>query len=187
MDQALAAARRLGFPVALKGIAASVTHRAAAGLLALDLRFEVDVQDAYRRLALRAQQLRIALEGVYVQEMAKGGLELLVSAFIDAQFGVIVSCGAGGTLAEVLDDVVLARAPVDEAQARQMLERLRIVRHAARLAPEARTETAAAFVAAFAQLAASAPWRRFVLEVNPIRWGRDGVVAVDGLLVVDEP
>jgi acyl-CoA synthetase (NDP forming) len=187
MDEALAAARRLGFPVALKGIAASVTHRATAGLLALDLRFEADVQDAYRRLALRAQQLRIALEGVYVQEMAKGGLELLVSAFIDPQFGVIVSCGAGGTLAEVLDDVVLARAPVDEARARQMLERLRIVRHAARLAPEARTETAAAFVAAFAQLAASAPWRRFVLEVNPIRWGRDGVVAVDGLLVVDEP
>ena len=187
LDEALAAARALGFPVALKGIAASVTHRAAAGLLALDLRFEADVQDAYRRLTTRAQKLRVELEGVYVQQMAKGGIELLVSAFSDPQFGVIVSCGAGGTLTEVLDDVVLARAPVDEAQVRHMLERLRIVRHAARLAPEVRTETAAAFVAAFSQLAASAPWRRFVLEVNPIRWGRDGVVAVDGLLVVEEP
>jgi hypothetical protein len=68
-----------------------------------------------------------------------------------------------------------------------MLERLRIVRHAARLEPQARPEAAAAFVAAFSRLAASAPWRRFVLEVNPIRWGHDGVVAVDGLLVVDEP
>lgn len=118
--------------------------------------------------------------------MTAGGLELLVSAFADPQFGVIVSCGAGGTLTEVLDDVVLGRAPVGEAEARHMLERLRIMRHAARLEPEARTETAAAFVAAFSQLAASAPWRRFVLEVNPIKWGSDGVVAVDGLLVVEE-
>jgi acyl-CoA synthetase (NDP forming) len=187
MDEALAAARALGFPVALKGIAPSVTHRAAAGLLALDLRSEEDVRDAYRRLAGRAQHLRVELEGVYVQRMARGGLELLVSAFADSQFGVMVSCGAGGTLTEVLDDVVLARAPVGEAKARRMLEQLRIVRHAASLAPEARPEAAAAFVAAFSQLAASAPWRRFVLEVNPIRWGSDGVVAVDGLLVVEEP
>jgi acyl-CoA synthetase (NDP forming) len=187
IDEALAAANAIGLPVVLKGIAPSVTHRAAAGLLALDLRSEEDVRDAYRRLTGRAQQLPVELAGVYVQRMARGGLELLVSAFADSQFGVMVSCGAGGTLTEVLDDVVLARAPVGEAEARRMLERLRIVRHAARLAPEARPEAAAAFVAAFSQLAASAPWRRFVLEVNPIRWSRDGVVAVDGLLVVEEP
>jgi hypothetical protein len=119
--------------------------------------------------------------------MAAGGIELLVSAFADPQFGVIVSCGAGGTLTEVLDDVGLARAPMDESAARQMLDRLRIMRHAARLEPAARAEDAAAFVAAFSRLAASAPWRRFVLEVNPIKWGRGGVVAVDGLLVVEEP
>jgi acetate---CoA ligase (ADP-forming) len=187
IDEALAAANAVGLPVALKGIVTSVTHRAAARLLALDLRSEEDVRDAYRRLAGRAQQLRVALEGVYVQRMARGGLELLVSAFADPQFGTMVSCGAGGTLTEVLDDVVLARAPVGVAEARRMLERLRIARHAARLAPEARPDAAAAFIAAFSQLAASAPWRRFVLEVNPIRWGRDGVVAVDGLLVVEEP
>ena len=72
LDEALAAARALGFPVALKGIAASVTHRAAAGLLALDLRSEADVQDAYRRTT-RAQKLRVESEGVYVQQMAAGG------------------------------------------------------------------------------------------------------------------
>ena len=71
-----------------------MTHRAAAGLLALDLRSEADVQDAYRRLTTRAQKLRVELEGVYVQQMAKGGIELLVSAFSDPQFGVMLSCGA---------------------------------------------------------------------------------------------
>jgi hypothetical protein len=45
----------------------------------------------------------------------------------------------------------------------------------------------AAFIARLSQLAAGAPWRRFVLEINPVKWGDDGVVAVDGLLVIDEP
>jgi hypothetical protein len=119
--------------------------------------------------------------------MVAGGLELLVSAFRDPVFGVMVSCGAGGNLTEVIDDVVLERAPVGEGLARHMLARLRIVHHAGRLAPDADAEGAAPFVARFSRLAASAPWRRFVLEVNPIRVGPDGPVAVDGLLVVEEP
>jgi hypothetical protein len=45
---------------------------------------------------------------------------------------------------------------------------------------------AAAFVARLSRLGASAPWRRFTFEVNPIKWRRDGVVAVDGLLIVEE-
>jgi hypothetical protein len=68
-----------------------------------------------------------------------------------------------------------------------MLERLRIVRHAGRLAPGADVARAAAFVAGFSRLAVSAPWRRFVLEVNPIRVGAEGPVAVDGLLVIEDP
>jgi hypothetical protein len=61
------------------------------------------------------------------------------------------------------------------------------VRHAAKLEPGARLDAPAAFFVAFSRLVASAPWRRFVLEVNPIKWGRAGVVAVDGLLIVEEP
>jgi len=83
--------------------------------------------------------------------------------------------------------VVLERAPVDEVLALHMLERLRIARHAPRLAPGVDPRVAAGFVTAFSRLAATAPWRRFVLEVNPIRVSGEGVVAVDGLLVVEEP
>ena len=125
------------------------------------------------------------LEGVYVQHMAGGGVELLVSAFRDPVFGVMVSCGAGGNLTELIDDVTLERAPVDEASALHMLERLRIVRRAR--TPDADPRPAAAFVARFSRLAVTAPWRRFVLEVNPIKVTLEGVAAVDGLLVVEEP
>ncbi len=186
-EDAVRAAHAVGYPVALKGISPAVTHRAAAGLLALGVRSDEEVRDGFHRLTARATSRGVELEGVYVQHMASGGLELLVSAFRDPVFGVMVSCGAGGNLTELIDDVVLERAPVDEALALHMLERLRIVRHAPRLAPGVDPRVAAGFVTAFSRLAATAPWRQFVLEVNPIRVSGEGVVAVDGLLVVEEP
>jgi hypothetical protein len=115
--------------------------------------------------------------------MVGNGVEVLVSAFRDPVFGPIVSCGAGGTLTELVDDVTLARAPVDEAAALAMIGRLRI----ARRAENARLDRAplARFIARLSSLAACAPWRGFVLEVNPVKWNRDGVIAVDGLLIVE--
>src|SRR5262249_59861971 len=108
------------------------------------------------------------LEGLYVQHMVARGLELLVSAFRDPVFGVMVSGGAGGNLTELIGDVALERAPVSEAVALDLLERLRIARHVSRLAPGAELGAAARFVASFSRLAATAPWRRVVPEVNPI-------------------
>jgi hypothetical protein len=67
------------------------------------------------------------------------------------------------------------------------LQRLRIVRGAAKVDPGADVDAVADFVARFSQLAASVPWHRFVLEINPIKWQADGVTAVDGLLIVEEP
>jgi acetyltransferase len=186
-DDAVRAARDVGLPVAMKGIAAAVTHRAAAGLLALDLRTEEDVSEAQRRLAARAREIGVALDGVYVQHMAGGRLELLVSALRDPVFGVVVACGAGGNLTEIIDDVTLERAPFDAKRAAAVLGRLRTVQRAHRVDPQASVAPVAAFLSAFSRLAASAPWRRFVLEINPIKWQAEGVVAVDGLLIIEEP
>jgi acetyltransferase len=179
---AIRAAEAIGLPVALKGVSAAVTHRAAAGLLAVDLRTAEEVTAACRRLAARARELDVKLDGLYVQRLVGGEVELLVSAFRDPLFGPMVTCGAGGVLTELLDDVVVARAPVDVPLALDLLGSLRIARQALWNAGPA-----AQFLARFSRLAASAPWRRFVLEVNPIRCGPETVVAVDGLLVVEEP
>ena len=66
-----------------------------------------------------------------------------------------------------------------------MLERLRIRRYATDDRGPLPAEPAAAFLARFSELALTAPWPRFVFEVNPVKWTRDGVVAVDGLLIID--
>jgi acyl-CoA synthetase (NDP forming) len=177
---ALTAARELGFPLAMKGIAAGITHRARTGLVALDLRSEDEIC-----AELAAQSARAAaeapLEGVYLQAMASPGMDVLVSAFRDPVFGVMVSCGAGGGLAELIDDVALARAPLAAAAARDLLRRLRVVAVASNLD----VDPLARFVADFSQIAAAAPWAGFTLEVNPVRWHAGGVVALDGLLVIE--
>ncbi|MEJ1229967.1 MAG: acetate--CoA ligase family protein [Galbitalea sp.] len=91
-----------------------------------------------------------------------------------------------GVLTELIDDVALHRAPVGEPVAAQLLSQLRIVKHlTARreidLTPIAR------FVARFSEVAAGAPYEKFVLEVNPVKWTDDRAVAVDGLLIIEEP
>ena len=182
---ARAAADALGFPVVLKGISPSVTHRAAAGLLAVDLRSGAEVAAACGRLQARAREIGAQLDGIYVQRMHRGGTELLLAAFRDPMFGVMVSCGSGGALTELIDDVVTERAPVDGRGAVAMLDRLRIRRYAVDGQGPLDAGPAADFIARFSELALTAPWRRFILEVNPLKWTRDAVVAVDGLLIID--
>ena len=183
---AVATAQTLGFPVVLKGISPRVTHRAAAGLLAVDVRDREEAAAACRRLQERARHLGIALDGMYVQAMHRGGTELLLAAFRDPMFGVMVSCGSGGGLTELIDDVVTARAPLDPARAASLLARLRIHRFAVDPDGPLPIEPVVDVLVRFSELASTAPWARFVLEVNPLKWTRAGAVAVDGLLIIED-
>jgi hypothetical protein len=96
----------------------------------------------------------------------------------------MVSCGSGGGLTELIGDVVTERAPVSEALAAYMLGRLRSRRNASDTKGALGLDHATAFIARFSELASTAPWTRFILEVNPLVWTRESAVAVDGLLIV---
>ncbi|HEY4200179.1 MAG TPA: acetate--CoA ligase family protein [Devosiaceae bacterium] len=185
--EALALASRMPNGVAMKGITPAVTHRAAAGLLAIGLRSPEEVSAAWKRLNARADALTVKLDGVYVQEMHAEGVELLVSGFRDPVFGVMIACGAGGGLTELIADVITVRAPVDPATAASVIDRLRIRNLQKGLPlPLSPSDPAAQFVADFSQLCVSAPWQSFTFEVNPIKWTAQNAIAVDGLIVVDE-
>ena len=182
---AIEAAESFEPPVALKGISPEVSHRAKAGLLALGLRGPEDVRTAFHQIHDRARLISIELEGVYVQRMFRGGVELLVTAFRDSLFGTMVTCGAGGRWTELIDDVVTERAPVGPDIAAHMLSRLRIRPDDADARPPQDTDPAARFIARFSELADSAPWDRFVIEINPLKWTMEECVAVDGLLIIN--
>ncbi len=184
VDEAVRAAHEVGFPVAVKGISAAITHRAAAGLVALDVDSPEAVARIDRALRARAASLGVTLDGTWIQHMVPGGVELLVTAFRDKEWGVMVGCGMGGGATELIDDVVLARAPLDADGAFDVLGRLRTLGRLPDLLTPRQREMAADFVARFSALVATAPWPSFTFEVNPLKVGAERVTAVDGLLVI---
>lgn len=181
-DEAVAAARAIGYPVCAKLLSPDVPHRSDVGGIRLDLRSDQDVAAAFTAVAAAVPGARF--DGVLIAEQLAGGLELIVSGFRDPDFGPCVLCGIGGVLAEVLDDTVIRLAPVTADGAREMLASLR---GAALLAGPRGSEpadvtAAAAAIARVSELIAVSPADVTAIEVNPLVVYRSGAVVLDALI-----
>jgi acetate---CoA ligase (ADP-forming) len=185
-DEAIVAAREIGGPVAMKVLSASVTHRASAGLLRLDVSGDEAVGAAFDELAEATAARGAHLDGVFVQRMAGPGAELLVSAFRDPVFGPVVAVGAGGVQSELIDDVAFARAPLDERAALTLLARLRTSRNPKGIDLRTAGAAAVSFLVGFSRLVAALPWAGYTLELNPVLVGPGSAVPLDGLLIVTD-
>ena len=108
--EAVAAAKTLGFPVALKGDHPEVAHKSDSGLVRLNLGSAEALQEAAMEM-LRALPLGGKLS---VQEMVSGDLEFAIGFFRDEVFGPCISVGLGGIFAEAYSDAVFRRLPVTE-------------------------------------------------------------------------
>jgi acetyltransferase len=183
-EDAIRAAEEVGYPVALKAISAEITHRAAAGLVRLNVEDADQVARTDRALRDSVAKLDVVLDGIWVQRMVSGALELLVTAFRDPQFGVMVGCGMGGGITEIIDDVVFARAPIGADGAFDLLGCLRTIDRLPGLLPDTDRRQVSDFLARFSMLVATAPWESFTFEVNPVKIGTDEMAAVDALLVI---
>lgn len=184
LDEATAAAERLGWPVAVKLDAPGLAHKSDVGGVALGVANRAALATALRKVLAAGRDH--APDGVLIQPMARTGVELLVGARRDRQFGPLVLVGIGGVLAEVLDDVALRLAPVTTAEAREMLAELR----GARLLDGVRgrrginrAAVASLIVTLGRAMDANPAWRE--VDLNPVIAGPDGAVAVDALIVTD--
>jgi acetyltransferase len=126
---AVAAASRIGYPVVLKLLSTTLTHKSDVGGVQLNLADEAAVRTAFS--AIRDNVTRLskaeAFEGVTVQPMVRErGLELIVGSSIDRQFGPVILFGAGGVLVEILQDRALALPPLNRTLARRLMERTKI-------------------------------------------------------------
>jgi acetyltransferase len=176
-------ARALGGPVALKVVSPDITHKTDVGGVVLGLATpEAAAAAAERMLDHVARRLPAArLDGVLVQAMAGGALaELILGLVRDPQFGPLVVVGFGGIFVEVLDDVATRLAPVDAAEARRMLEELRLAPalRGARGRPAANLDALAGVVSRFSRLALDVP-DLVEFEINPLLAGPDGARALD--------
>jgi acetate---CoA ligase (ADP-forming) subunit beta len=122
VEEAMSAAKKIGYPVALKACSPDLMHKSEAGVIELQLKSANDVAAAYERVKSR---ILFELEGVLVQEMVTGMRELVFGMSREPQFGPCVMLGMGGVMTEILNDAVFRVAPFDVAEAREMAEELR--------------------------------------------------------------
>jgi acetyl coenzyme A synthetase (ADP forming)-like protein len=126
-DEAAALARQAGFPVAVKLASQRLVHKTEVGGVHLNLADEEAVRRAFQairdRLA-KTNQLE-AMEGVLVQPMVAGGLEVMVGVTDDPQFGPLIAFGLGGVYVEILADVSFRMAPLTDRDAHEMVRSIR--------------------------------------------------------------
>jgi len=186
-DEAAAAAARVGFPVVLKGESPDILHKTEAGLVKLNLGSAEAVHEAAATMleAVQGMQPRPRWSGLVVQPMLPTGIEIVVGARHDPQFGPLVVVGLGGVLVEVLRDTALALAPVSVAEAAQMLAGLKgaALLRGFRGAPAVDLERLAEIVARFSELAADCGDALVEMEINPLIAAEQRIVAVDALIV----
>lgn len=125
-DEATAAARKIGFPVALKIVSPDVSHKTELGAVQLNLQNEEEVTQTFKKIvaSVRKKQPRASISGFLVQQMA-GGVEVLVGGKKDAQFGQTIAFGAGGVFVEVYDDISFRVVPITKTDAEQMIREVK--------------------------------------------------------------
>lgn len=182
-EDTLAAARRFGWPVALKTAMPGILHKSDVGGVLLGLGDEAALRTSYDDLARRLGPQ------VLVMPMAPRGLELSFGGLYDAQFGALAMVGAGGTLIELLSDRQFALAPIDAPTATRLLQRLALhkLMQGYRGMPAIDIAAVARALAAFSVMLGDLGDLIAECDLNPIMAGPQGCVALDALIVPAAP
>ncbi|MHB1568258.1 MAG: bifunctional acetate--CoA ligase family protein/GNAT family N-acetyltransferase [Solirubrobacteraceae bacterium] len=125
VENAVAAASEIGYPVAIKASAEGLVHKSDAGGVRLGLGGPDAVRAAAGEIRAAVAAAGHELQALVVQPMATAGVELIVGVVNDRSFGPVVACGAGGTGAELIDDIAVRITPLTDLDAHEMLRSLR--------------------------------------------------------------
>jgi acyl-CoA synthetase (NDP forming) len=178
-EKAVGAARELGFPVAVKLASPDLSHKAAAGAVALSLRDADEVEGAVAGMVSR--NLDVRLDGVLVERMVEGAVcELLLGARRDPSFGHVLLVGSGGSLVELVADTTPLLLPVGQTDVEAALASLRVWPRLALGDVQAAVDA----VLAVARLVEERHDELVELEVNPLLVLERGAVAVDALCLL---
>jgi len=122
-EEAVEAAKRIGYPVALKIISPDVSHKTDIGGVKIGLRDDVVLRHAYREIMVNASGKRI--DGMLVQKMARKGIELIIGGKKDPQFGHMIVLGLGGVYVEIFRDITARICPVRKEDVEGMIGELK--------------------------------------------------------------
>ena len=182
-------AKRIGFPVVAKVVSADILHKSDIGGVVLNLGTAAEVRKAFNDITARVAKLkgRPKLQGILIAQQLKADLELVVGASLDAEMGPVVLFGTGGVDIELIRDVALAGAPLDAAEARELIGRTKagVKMKGYRGKPALHEGSAVKALVGLSNLMADAGGRIASIDVNPFLINTRTGVAADGLIVLN--
>jgi acetate---CoA ligase (ADP-forming) len=187
--EAVKIAKTIGFPVVAKVVSAEILHKSDIGGVVLNINSAAEVKKAFNDITARVRKLKSKpkLEGILIAQQVKADLELVVGTSLDAEMGPVVLFGTGGVDIELLKDVALAGAPLDEAEARALIGRTKagVKMKGYRGKPALHEPSAVKALVGLSNLMADAGSRIASIDVNPFLINARTGVAVDALIVLN--
>ena len=207
-DEAAAIAKEIGFPIVLKVLSETITHKTDVGGVKLNLPDESAVRAAYRAIRSSVEKLEQSLSqksvaekvttakltgssfcGVTVQPMIEhDGYELILGSSVDPQFGPVVLFGSGGQLVEVYRDHALALPPLNTTLAHRLMEQTRIYTALKGIRGRKPVNLPALeqLLVRFSQLILEQRWIAEI-DINPLMASSDRLLALDARIVLHAP
>jgi acyl-CoA synthetase (NDP forming) len=182
-------AKKIGFPVVAKVVSADILHKSDIGGVVLNLTSAAEVKKTFNDITARVKKLKHKpkLEGILIAQQVKADLELVVGASLDAEMGPVVLFGTGGVDIELMKDVALAGAPLDAAEAKELIGRTKagVKLKGYRGKPALHEASVVKAIVGLSNLMADAGTRIASIDVNPFLINTRTGVAVDGLIVLN--
>jgi acyl-CoA synthetase (NDP forming) len=188
-DEALTAAKTIGYPVVLKVESRQIAHKTDARAVKTSIQSETELLHSYREVVSNAKSYNpnATIEGILVQEMIHGGREVIVGMTQDPQFGPVIIFGIGGVFVETIKDVSMRATPVTKTDALEMIGELRAnsLLKGVRGESESDIDAVADVLCRFSKLAVDLADEIAEIDINPLmvlEKGK-GAVAVDCLMM----
>lgn len=187
-EAALSSARRIGYPVVLKISSPDILHKSDVGGVRIGLGDDRAVREAYREItsAVNERYPDARIHGVLVQEMVEGGIETILGVVNRPPFGPVVAFGLGGVFVELLKDITLRLAPIDENGAAAMVNEIKGSKmlDGYRGLPAASRKELAKTIARLSELSIKFHADIEELDINPLVVKGDRVLALDALITL---
>ncbi len=190
VDEAVALAREIGYPVALKILSPQIVHKTDAGGVALGITGDVELREAYGRIVQNALKYdpEAVIQGATVQRsISKKGYEIILGSKADPLFGPVILFGSGGVGVELFRDFALGLPPLNQTLARRMMEETKVYQllKGYRNMPPANVKLLEELMVLFSQMLVDFPELKEV-DINPLFLTDKEAFAFDARIVVDK-
>lgn len=188
VEEARKLASSMGFPVVMKIVSPDILHKTEAGGVIVGVKDADEAAKAYDTIIANAKNYNANanIVGVQVQQMLKGGQEVIIGAVTDNSFGKLVAFGLGGVLVEVLKDITFRMAPATKEDALSMLDGIQAAEmlKGVRGSDPVDREALANLIVRVSELVSDFP-EISEMDLNPVFATKDGAIAADVRIVVD--